>query len=181
VVWRIPLIALVLGVVPGALWLGGGLPLPEQRDDLVAATSTPLSSEDEWVARVNVICRWEQKRAKTLRRAFRGVTTRADFALVFQSALNYGEESLAIFARLHPPLTYRREAREIKALVRREQTSLRAALAAFERGDRSAFIHAMARSAEADARSSRMLYQLGATTCAPRPAELPQQPRASIV
>jgi hypothetical protein len=173
--------ALILGAIPGALWLGGGLPLPEQRVDVVAATSTPLSAEDEWVARVNAICGWEQMRAKTLRRAFRSVYTRADFAIVFENALGYGEDSLAIFARLHPPVAFRREAREIKALIKREQASLRKALAAYLRGDRRAFVGAMARSAIADVRSSRMLYELGATQCVPRPPDLPHQPRAPVV
>jgi hypothetical protein len=173
--------ALVLGAVPAALWLGGSLPIPEQQTDVVAATTAPLTAEQEWVARVNTICAWEQKRGKTLQRAFRRVYTRADFAIVFQSALNYGEESLAIFARLQPPLAYRREAREIKALIRREQASLRGALRAFLRGGRRAFFREMERAFASDLRSSRMLYELGATNCAPRPPDLPRQPRAPVV
>jgi hypothetical protein len=173
--------ALVLGAVPAALWLGGGLPIPEERTDVVAATTAPLTAEEQWVAQVNTICAWEEKRGRTLQRAFRRVYTRADFAIVFQSALTYGEESLAIFGRLQPPLTYRREAREIKALIRSEQADLRSALQAFLRGRRTAFLTAMRRAFAADLHSSRMLYELGATRCAPRPPELPRRPRARVV
>jgi hypothetical protein len=173
--------ALVLGAVPAALWLGGSLPIPEQRTDVVATTTAPLTAEQEWVARVNTICAWEQKRGKALQRAFRRVYTRADFAIVFQSALNDGEESLAIFGRLEPPLTYRREARDIKTLVRREHASLRSALQAFLRGGRKAFFRSMQRAIASDLRSSHMLYELGATQCVPRPPDLPHQPRVPIV
>src|SRR5919197_5325651 len=100
---RIAAGVVVVGMVPGALWLTGLLPPPEARSDVVAYESRTTSEEAVWRDHVGEICRWERKQGRALQKAFRRASSPADVQLLFREGLRLGDETLAMFNRLDPP------------------------------------------------------------------------------
>ena len=172
----------VVGMVPGALWLTGLLPPPEARSDVVAYESRTTPVEKVWRDRVGAICGWERRQGRALEKAFRRASSLADVELLFREGLRLGDESLGMFNRLHTPLEYEREARTLKRLFRQEHRNLERALEAFKQGRRAAFVRAIRRFAAADAKSTRLLVQLGVDACGNvKPVTLPQRERERII
>ena len=172
----------VVGMVPGTLWLAGLLPPPEARSDLVAYESRTTPEETVWRAHVSAICRWERKQGRALAKAFRRASSPADVQLLFREGLRLGDESIGMFKRLDTPLEYQREARTLKRLFREEHRNLEQALEAFKHARRGAFLRAIRRFAAADAKSTQLLVQLGVEGCGNvKPVTLPQGQRERIV
>jgi len=172
----------VVGMVPGALWLAGLLPPPEARSDVVAYDSRTTSDERLWRDHVSAICRWERKQGRALENAFRRASSPADVHLLFREALRLGDESIGMFNRLDTPLEYERETRTLTRLFRQEHRNLERALEAFKHGRRAAFLRAIRGFSAADARSTRLLVQLGVEGCGDvKPVTLPQGHRERIV
>ena len=93
-----------------------------------------------------------------------------------------GDESIGMFNRLDTPLEYERETRMLKRLFREERRNLKGALEAFKRARRAAFLRAIRRFAAADAKSTKLLVQLGVDGCGNvKPVTLPQGQRERIV
>jgi hypothetical protein len=179
---RIAAGVVVVGVVPGALWLAGLLPLPEARSDVVAYETRTTPEEQAWRQRVSAICGWERKQGRALQKAFRHASSPADVQLLFREGLRLGEESIGMFNRLDTPLEYQREARTLKRLFRLERRNLARALEAFKHRRRGAFLRAVRRFAAADAKSTQLLVQLGVDGCGNvKPVTLPQGQRERIV
>ena len=168
-------------MVPAALWVTGLLPPPEARSDVVAYESRTTSEETVWRNHVGEICRWERKQGRALEKAFRRASSPADVQLLFREGLRMGQESLGMFNRLDTPLEYKREVRTLKRLFREEGRNLERALEAFKHGRRAAFVRAIHRFAAADAKSTRLLVQLGVDGCNVKPVTLPQGQRERIV
>ena len=172
----------VLGVVPGALWATGQLPPPHAREDLVSSLSPHKpDAETEWLQRVGAICVWERKRARALGKAFHRATTPADVRLLLESAIHLSERSAAVFKRLEAPFAYRREARTLRRLFRRERAAMRRAREAVEQQNRTAFFRALRALAEADAEGSRILGDLGVDGCGVKPVSVPERERVRTV
>jgi hypothetical protein len=179
---RIAAGVVVIGMVPGALWLAGLLPPPEARSDVVAYQSRTTPEETLWRNHVGEICRWERKQGRALEKAFRHASSPADVELLFREGLRLGDESIGMFNRLETPLEYRREARTLKRLFKEERGSLERALEAIEGGRRGPFLRAVRRFVDADAESTRLLAQLGVEGCGNvKPVTLPQGQRDRIV
>jgi hypothetical protein len=171
----------VVGVVPATLWLGGFLPPPEARSDVVASESRTTSEENAWRMRMGAICGWERKQGRALEKAFRRASSPADFQLLFREAIRLSDESLGMFRRLDTPLEYRREARRLRRLSWQERTAIKRALEAFKEGRRAAFMRAIRALVAADAKSSDLLAQLGLDGCNVKPITVPQGSRERIV
>ena len=178
---RIAAGVVVVGMVPAALWVTGLLPPPEARSDVVAYEARTTSEETVWRNHVGEICRWERKQGRALEKAFRRASSPADVQLLFREGLRMGQESLGMFNRLDTPLEYEREVRTLKRLFREERRNLERALEAFKHGRRAAFVRAIHRFAAADAKSTRLLVQLGVDGCNVKPVTLPQGQRERIV
>jgi hypothetical protein len=179
---RIAAGVVVVGMVPGALWLAGLLPPPEARSDVVAYDSRTTSDEALWREHVSEICRWERKQGRALEKAFRRASSPADVQLLFREGLRMGDESIGMFNRLDTPLEYERETRTLKRLFREEHRNLNGALEAFKHARRAAFLRAIRRFAAADAKSTKLLVQLGVDGCGNvKPVTLPQGQRERIV
>jgi hypothetical protein len=179
---RIAAGVVVVGVVPGALWLAGLFPLPDARSDVVAYESRTTPEEAVWRNRVSAICGWERKQGRALQKAFRHASSPADVQLLFREGLRLGDESIGMFNRLETPLEYRREARTIKRLFRLERKNLEQALEAFKHGRRGPFLRAIRQFVAADAKSTELLVQLGVDGCGNvKPVTLPQGQRERIV
>jgi hypothetical protein len=178
---RLAAVVLVLGAVPATLFAAGQLPLPEREQGVVPYETRTLSAETQWREHVNAICAWEKKQAKTLVRAFRRARTRADVELLLQHAIRLGEQSSAIFGRLHPPLVYRREATTLRRVFRSERAALANLLDAFRVGNRAAFYSAAKRLVAADQRSTRLLTELGVDGCGVRPIAVPERERIRTI
>src|SRR5918912_1573488 len=101
---RIAAAVVVVGMVPGALWLKGVLPPPEARSDVVAYESRTTPEEKVWRDRVSAICGWERRQGRALGKAFRHASSPVDFQLLFREGLRLGDESIAMFNRLETPL-----------------------------------------------------------------------------
>jgi hypothetical protein len=178
---RLAGVALVLGIVPAAVFATGQFPLPQREEGVVPYPTRTLSAEEEWRDRMSVICGWEKEQAKSLERAFRRASTVADVQLLFEHAIHLGERSSAIFGRLRVPVAYRGEARGLRGLLRTKRNALEALLDALHAGKRPAFFRAARRLAAADVRSSRILTQLGIDGCGAKPVSLPERERVRIV
>jgi hypothetical protein len=179
---RIAAGVVVVGVVPGALWLTGLLPPPEARSDVVAYETRTTSEEAAWRNHVSAICGWERKQGRALEKAFRRASSPVDVQLLIKEGLRLGDESIGMFNRLETPLEYKREAGTLKRLFRLERRNLQRALEAFEHGRRGAFVRAVRRFAAADTKSTRLLVQLGVEGCGNvKPVTLPQGQRERIV
>lgn len=181
VVSRVAAIVFVLGVIPASLWVAGVLPPEQARDDLVAFEARTTSAEEEWRARVGTICGWERRQNRAFERAFRKASTPADVQLLFEAAIRLSDESLAIFGRLETPLQYRGEARTLRRLLREERNGIKNALDALNAGQRAAFLRSIRAFIEADAKSSRLLVELGIDGCKVQPVTVPEGERARIV
>jgi hypothetical protein len=181
VLWKLAAVALVLGIVPAAVLATGQLPTRQREEGVVPYTPRTVSAEEEWRERMGVICGWEKKQARSLGRAFRHASTLADVQLLFEHAIGLGERSSAIFGRLRVPLAYRREARELRGLLRTKRNALEALLDSLRAGKRGAFFQAANRLADADLRSSRLLTQLGIDGCVVKPVSVPERERIRIV
>jgi hypothetical protein len=163
-------VLLLVGIVVGALELGDALRLPARSSE--KADRAPLGqyeAEEEWAGHVNAICEREKEQVKTLLKAFRHMSTPRDFEFLLESGLRIGEANIAVFLRLDPPLTFRRETRELKRLLRAEHTAAERLLDAFRAGKRRAFLRHLRALFSADARSTRLLVQLGASECGVKP------------
>jgi hypothetical protein len=174
-------VVFVLGVVPGSLWLGGALPPPDAREDIVPFEVRTTSAENEWRDHVGAICGWERRQGRAFRKAFRRASSPADVVFLFNAALRLSDESLAIFNRLDTPFEYRREARTLRRLFWEERMGIKNARDAFKRSRRGAFLRGVRRFVEADVKSSRLLAQLGVDGCNVKPVSIPQNQRARIV
>lgn len=177
---KLAAVAVVLGALPVAILLAGGLP-DGPRQDLVPYETRTVGAEEEWRNRVEAICDWEKQQAKALTRAFRRIQAPVDVEFLFKSAIRLSDESRAIFARLAPPLEYRRERSDLLRLFRQERSGLADALEAFKERRRRAFIRSVRRFVEADTRSSRLLAQLGVDGCNVKPVTVPQSSRVRTV
>ena len=164
----------VIGVIPAALWVADLLPPPEARSDIVASESRTTSEETAWRDRVGVICGWERKQGRALEKAFRRASSPVDVELLFKAAIHLSDESLGIFKRLDTPLEYRREARTLRRLAWQERMAIKHALEAFEQRRRASFMRAIRDVVAADAKSSRLLAQLGVDGCNVKPVTVPQ-------
>jgi hypothetical protein len=102
---RLAAVVFVLGVVPGSLWLGGVLPLPDSRLDIVPYESRTIGAEEEWRDHVSAICVWERQQGRAFKKAFRRAWSPDDIESLFNAALRLSDESLAIFDRLDTPLS----------------------------------------------------------------------------
>jgi hypothetical protein len=179
---KIAAVVLVLAIVPAALWVAGGLPLPHARQDLVSVLPEPKRSpEAAWRQRVGSICGWQRKQVRTLGKAFRRAATPADVQLLLESAIRLGERSTEIFRRLDAPLTYRREARTLLLLWHRENDALKEFAAAAERQNRAAFAYRMRVIARLDFRISRIFARLDVDGCTRKPVRVLDEDRAPIV
>jgi hypothetical protein len=178
---RVAAIAFVLGVIPVSLWVAGVLPPEPARDDLVAFESRTTSAEEQWRARVGTICGWERQQGRAFERAFRKASTPADVRLLFEAAVRLSEESLDIFGRLETPLQYRGEARTLRRLLREERNGIKNALDALNAGQRAVFVRSIRAFVEADAKSSRLLVELGIAGCKVQPVTVPEGDGAKIV
>ncbi len=178
---RVAAVVFVLGVIPASLWAAGALPPEQAREDLVPFESRTTSAEEEWRARVGTICGWEQRQNRAFERAFRGAATLADVQLLFEAAIRLSDESLAIFGRLETPLQYRGEARTLRRLIRQERSGIKGALDALNAGQRAAFLRSVRDFVAADAKSSRLLVELGIDGCKVKPVTVPEGERARIV
>jgi hypothetical protein len=168
--------------VPAALWATGNLPPPHAREDLVSQLSVPkLSAEEEWRQHVGAICGWQRKQVRTLGKAFRRAVTPADFQLLLDNAIRLGERSTGIFERLRAPLTYRREARTLVRLFRRDNAALRRLADAADRQNRAALLRAFRQIARIETRISRIFVQFDIDRCRVKPVAVPDEGRAPIV
>jgi hypothetical protein len=178
---RLAAVVFVLGVVPGSLWLGGVLPLPDLRQDIVPYESRTMGAEEEWRDHVSAICVWERQQGRAFKKAFRRAWSPDDIESLFNAALRLSDESLAIFDRLDTPFEYRREARTLRGLFWEERTGLKNARDAFSERRRGAFLRSVRRFVAADVKSSRLLTELGLAGCNVKPVSIPQSERARIV
>jgi hypothetical protein len=178
---RIAAAVIVVGVVPGALWVTGLLPPPEARSDVVPFESRTISEQATWSNRVSAICGWERKQVRALQKAFRGASSPADVEFLFKAAIRLSDESVAMFRRLDAPLEYRREIRTLQRLFRQERRAIEQALDAFKERRSAAFMRAIRRLVASDARTTRLLRQLGADGCRVRPITVPQGQGEKIV
>jgi hypothetical protein len=171
----------VVGVIPAMLWVTGLLPPPEARSDIVASEPRTTPEETAWRDRVSAICGWERKQGRALEKAFRRASSPVDVEFLFKAAIDLSDESLAIFKRLDTPLEYRREARTLESLFWQERMAIKHALEAFKDRRRAAFTRAVRALVAADAKSSRLLAQLGVDGCNVKPVTVPQGSRERIV
>lgn len=178
---RLAAVVFVLGVVPGSLWLGGVVPPPDSREDIVPYESRTIGAEEQWRDRVSAICGWERQQGRAFEKAFRKAWSPVDIELLFNAALRLSDESLAIFNRLDTPFEYRREARMLRALFWEERMGIKNARDAFRNRRRGAFIRSVRRFVEADIKSSTLLAQLGVAGCNVKPVSIPESERARIV
>jgi hypothetical protein len=178
---RLAAVVFVQGVVPGSLWLGGVLPLPDSRQDIVPYESRTIGAEEEWRDHVGAICVWERQQGRAFKKAFRRAWSPDDIESLFNAALRLSDESLAIFDRLDTPFEYRREARTLRGLFWEERTGLKNARDAFSERRRGAFLRSVRRFVAADVRSRRLLAELGVAGCNVKPASIPESERARIV
>jgi hypothetical protein len=178
---RIAAVVIVVGVVPGALWVTGLLPPPEARSDVVPFESRTTSGQTAWSNRVSAICGWERKQVRAVRKAFRGASSPADVEFLFKAAIKLSDTSGAMFKRLDAPLGYRREIRTVQRLFRQERKAIEQALEAFKARRSAAFMRAIRRLVVADARTTRLLAQLGADGCRVPPITVPQGGGEKIV
>jgi len=178
---RLAAVVFVLGVVPGSLWLGGALPPRDAREDIVPFEVRTISAEEEWRDHVSAICGWERQQGRAFRKAFRRASSPADVEFLFNASLRLSDESLAIFNRLDTPFEYRREVRTLRRLFWEERMGIKNARDAFKSRRRGAFLRGVRRFVEADAKSSRLLAQLGVDGCNVKPVSIPPNQRARIV
>jgi hypothetical protein len=178
---RVIAILLVLGAVPGALWVGGFLPPPSAPDEAADTVVEPRLVEQEWRNRVDAICAWERKRARGLSEAYRRVATPADALFAFDSTIRLGRTSLAIFRDLDPPFAFQREARELERLIQREQRALVALREALRNGNARAFARNVREIGKAEGRKRVLFADLGVRGCLPRAPEAPPEPKTSTV
>jgi hypothetical protein len=178
---RLATVVFVLGVVPGSLWLGGVLPSPDSREDIVPYESRTIGAEEEWREHVSAICGWERQQARAFKKAFRRAWSPADIEFQFNAALRLSDQSLAIFNRLATPLEYTREARTLRLLLWEERTGIKNARDAFKDRRRGPFLRSVRRFVAADVKSSRLLAQLGVAGCTVKPLSIPESERARVV
>jgi hypothetical protein len=178
---RLAAVVFVLGVVPGSLWLGGVLPPPDSRGDIVPHESRTIGAEEEWRDHVGAICEWERQQGRAFKKAFRRAWSPADIEFQFNAALRLSDKSLAIFNRLDTPFEYRREARTLRRLFWEERMGIKDARDAFKVRRRGAFLRSVRRFVAADAKSSRLLAELGVAGCNVEPVSVPESERARIV
>jgi hypothetical protein len=178
---RLAAFAFVLAVVPGSLWLGGFLPPPDSREDIVPYESRTIGAEDEWRDHVSAICGWERQQGRAFQKAFRRAWSPADIEFLFNAALRLSDESLAIFNRLDTPFEFKSEARTLRRLFWEERMGLKNARDAFKDRKRGAFLKGVRRFVDADVKSSRLLSELGVAGCNVKPVSIPQSERARIV
>jgi hypothetical protein len=178
---RVIAIVLVLGAVPGALWVAGYLPPPSAPDEPVQVVATPGAVEADWQGKVTAICDWERKRVRGLKEAYRRVASPADALFAFDTAIRFGRTSLGIFRRLDPPFTFEREARELERLLEREQRALVALREALRTGKARAFVRHAKEIGAAEERKRALFADLGLRGCLPRVPEGPPEPEISPV
>jgi hypothetical protein len=178
---RIVAILLVLGTVPGALWVAGYLPPPSSPEAAAQGSANPGLVEAEWRDKVQAICAWERKRVQSITKAFRRVATPADALLVFDSTIRLGRTSLAIFRRLETPFAFQREARDVERVLEREQRALVGLREALRKGNGRAFARHAARIAQAEERKRALFADLGLRGCLPRAPERAPEIDASPV
>ena len=178
---RLAAVVFVLGVVPGSLWLGGVLPPPDSRRDIVPYESRTIGAEEGWRDHVSAICEWERQQGRAFNKAFRRAWSPADIEFQFNAALRLSDKSLAIFNRLDTPFEYRREARTLRRLFWEERMGIKNARDAFKERRRGAFLRGVRRFVAADVKSSRLLAELGVAGCNVEPVSIPESERARIV
>jgi hypothetical protein len=178
---RVIAIVLVLGAVPGALWVAGYLPPPNGPDEPAQAVADPGAEEADWQGKVTAICDWERKRVRGLEKAYRHVASPADALLAFDTTIRLGRTSLAIFRRLDPPFEFEREARELERLLEREQRALLALREALRTGKARAFVRQAKKIGEAEERKRALFADLGLRGCLPRAPEGLPEPDISPV
>ena len=178
---RLAGVIFVLGVVPGSLWLGGVLPPPDSREDIVPYESRAIGAEEEWRDHVGAICAWERQQGRAFKKAFRRAWSPADIEFQFNAALRLSDKSLAIFNRLDTPFEYRREAHTLRRLFWEERMGIKNARDAFKERRRGAFLRSVRRFVVADVKSSRLLAELGVAGCNVEPVSIPESERARIV
>jgi hypothetical protein len=171
--------AVVLGIVPVALIVAGGLP-SGPRADVVPFETRTVGAEEQWRERVGAICKWEMKQGKAFNRAFRRATV-ADGELLFKSLIRFNDESTAIFARLEAPLEFRRESKDVVRYLRQQSVALGDALRAFRDRRRAALVRSLRRFARAHARIDGLLVDLGVGGCGEQPITVPDANRVKIV
>ena len=172
----------VLGAVPFALWVGGYLPPPERS---AAAENRPALDpglvEVEWRHRMAAICAWERKRVQGIEEAFSRSVTPVDALLGLDSAIRLGRSSLGIFRRLEPPFAYRREARQLRRLLEREQRAVVGLRDAIRSGKRNAYLRNASVIVAAEKRKRVVLADLGLRTCIPYPPRPACESRREVV
>jgi hypothetical protein len=178
---KLAIVVVVLGAVPGALFVAGALPIPEQREDIVVSETRTRSDEELWRDRVGAICARAKEQAKALKRVFRRIYTPAEAVALLDNVLRLSTESNAIFRRLRPPFAFRREARTLRSLFRREEEALAELVRAARHGRRGAFFAAARELADVEARSSRLLADVGVAGCTVKPATVPNRERVRTV
>jgi hypothetical protein len=178
---KLAAIVFILGVVPGSLWLGGFLPPPDSREDIVPYESRTIGAEEEWRDHVSALCGWERQQGRAFKNAFRRASSPVDIEFQFNAALRLSDESFAIFNRLETPFEYRREVRTLRRLFWEERMGVKNARDAFKKRRRGAFLRGVRRFVAADVKSSRLLAELGVTGCDVKPVSIPESGRARIV
>jgi hypothetical protein len=178
---KLATLVVVLGVIPGALFAAGALPIPEQREDIVAFETTTRSDEQLWRDRVGAICARAKEQARALKRVFRRIYTPAEAVALLDNVLRLSKESNAIFRRLRAPFAYRREARMLRSLFGREEEALADLVRAARHGRRGAFFAAARELAEVEVRSGRLLGELGVVGCGVKPATVPERERVRTI
>jgi hypothetical protein len=167
--------AALVAVVPVSLWLGGALPPPPQPSAPVDTIAlNPGLAERQWRERVNVICRWERKRVKSLGKVFRGtVATPANVIFLLDGIVRLGRSSLGVFTRLEAPFAFRREARELRRLIRRSQTAIEGMRDGVQDHRLGMFLRNAERVVRIEKRKRALLHDIGLKGCVPPPPEPP--------
>jgi hypothetical protein len=179
---KVAALLFVLGAVPFALWVAGYLPPPERT---AAAENRPALdpglAEVEWRDRMTAICTWERKRVQGIEEAFSRSVSPVDALLGLDSAIRLGRSSLGVFRRLEPPFAYRREARQLRRLLEREQRAVVGLRDAIRSGKRKAFLRNARVIVAAEERKRVVLADLGLRACIPQPPNPPAKADAKIV
>jgi hypothetical protein len=179
---KVAALLFVLGAVPFALWVGGYLP-PAERTAAAenGAVLDPGLAEAEWRDHMAAICVWERKRAQGIEEAFSRSVSPADALLGLDNAIRLGRSSLGIFRRLEPPFAYRREARQLRRLLQREQRAVVGLRDAIRSGKRKAYLRNARVIVAAEERKRVVLADLGLRACIPQPSNPPAKADAKIV
>jgi hypothetical protein len=164
----VKLVALVLvtAAIPGALWLGDALPLPERPDRPDAAAGGQVN-EVEFTSRVEAICKWEVRRTRGLRRILHRQYTPDHLEALVQSVAVIGEESAAVFGRLDVPSRLEKPAKRLLRLLRAENRLVERIRAAVQKRNYGEVVREARKLSRLAPGVTPLLRELGVRDCDP--------------